>query len=93
MSRQGKELARLVRRFLSEKESFWEFHESFLDRWTRLSPEARTGTDREGWNEIYGWILSSVPDPVPAEDGARGVIGEAELRQRLGRHPLLASPR
>lgn len=93
MNRHGKDCARLVGKFLSGKQSFWEFHASFLDRWTRLSPGARTGMDREGWNEIYGWVLSSSPDPVPALDGARGVIGETELRQRLGRHPLLASPR
>jgi hypothetical protein len=46
----------------------------------------------DGWNVIYGWILTAIPDPVSGEDGARGVIGEAELRNRLRLHPLLRTP-
>jgi hypothetical protein len=92
MNRHHKELHRLARAFVGEQESFWEFHEEFLTRWTRLPPDALAPPVREGWNQIYAWILTSIPDPVSPEDGARGVIGEAELRNRLRRHPLLASP-
>ena len=93
MSRSAKEFRRLTRAFLGEQESFWGFHEEFLARWTHLPPDALSGGERAAWNEIYAWILTSIPDPVSAEDGARGVIGEAELRDRLRRHPLLATPR
>jgi hypothetical protein len=92
MSRRERELHRLARSFVEERESFWGFHEAFLRCWTGLPPHDRARATREGWNEIYAWVLTSVPDPVSAEDGARGVIGEAELRKRLRRHSLLASP-
>lgn len=89
MSRHGKELRRLVRDFLEEKDSFWGFHEAFLDRWTRLPDGALQAADHEAWNEVYGWILTSIPDPVSEEDGARGLIGESELRDRLRSHPMI----
>jgi hypothetical protein len=79
--------------FLASQESFWGFHEKFLERYTRMPPDALSEADRGGWNEVYSWVLTAVPDPVPAEDGARGVIGEAELKRRLERHRLLAAPR
>lgn len=88
MNRHVKELDRLVRAFVAEKESFWGFHEEFLARWTRLPVDALAPGERELWNQVYSWILTSIPDPVSMEDGARGVIGEAELRDRLRRHPL-----
>ncbi|HEU5219256.1 MAG TPA: hypothetical protein VFU23_11385 [Gemmatimonadales bacterium] len=93
MKRMDAELHRLSEAFLEERESFWGFHEEFIKRWTRLAPGALSDADRKRWNEIYFWILTSVPDPVSAEDHARGTIGEAELRSRLRGHPLLASPR
>lgn len=93
MNRHEKGLQRLVRSFLEKKESFWGFHEGFLDRWTRLPPDAMPERAREEWNEIYSLVLTSIPDPVSLEDGARGVIGETELRNRLARHVLLATPR
>jgi hypothetical protein len=83
VSRHGKELRRLVRDFLAERESFWEFHEAFIARWTRLERDALGEGERAGWNEVYGWILTAVPDPVAEEDASRGVIGEEELRRRL----------
>jgi hypothetical protein len=88
VSRHGKELRRLVRDFLAERESFWGFHEEFIARWTRLDRDALAEGERAGWNEIYGWILTAVPDPVAEEDAARGVIGEGELRRRLGGQAL-----
>lgn len=91
MSRHGKELRRLVRDFLGDRESFWAFHEEYLAIWTHLPPGAFREEEREGWNEIYSWVLTAIPDPVSPEDGARGVISETELRERLQRHPLLGS--
>lgn len=91
MSRAAKELRRLAREFLSDRIPFWEFHEAFIDRWTRLDRSALPEADREGWNEIYGWTLKAIPDPVAAEDAGRGILGEAELRLRLAGHPLLAA--
>lgn len=93
MTRHGESLRRLAQGFVDGRKSFWEFHEAFLERWTRLAPDRRAEAAREGWNEVYGWVLSAVADPVSEEDGVRGVVGEAELRNRLRRHPLLASPR
>ncbi len=92
MNRCDKEFRRLVRAFVGEQDSFWGFHEEFLTRWTRLPPDALSERERQGWNEIYSWILTSIPDPVSVEDGARGVIGAAELRDRLRHHPLLSPP-
>ena len=90
MSRHGKELRRLARDFLAERDAFWSFHEEFIARWTHLPRDALGEAEREGWTEIYSWILTAIPDPVSPEDGARGVIGESELRERLRRHPLLS---
>ena len=92
MNRYVKEFRRLVAAFLEGKESFWGFHEAFLARWVHLPKDALPPDEREVWNEIYAWILTSIPDPVSVEDGARGVIGAAELRERLRRHPWLTSP-
>ena len=86
MNRHDAELGRLTQAFLLEGKSFWGFHEEFLTRWTRLPPDALSPSQREGWNEVYSWVLTSIPDPVSVEDAARGVIGEAELRDRLRRH-------
>ena len=91
MSRHGNELRRLVRDFLGDRESFWAFHEECLAIWTHLPPDAFRDAERGGWNEIYSWILTAIPDPVSPEDAARGVIGEAELRERLQRHSLLTN--
>ena len=88
MSRDERELRRLVRAFIEEREDFWEFHEGFLNCWTRLPPESLSAARRAGWNEIYAWVLTSIPDPVSPEDAARGVIGAAELRTRLRQHTL-----
>lgn len=96
MNRHRNNLRHLTREFLSGRESFWDFHEAFLDCWTRLPADALKPQDREAWNEVYGWILSAIPDPVSPEDRARGVIGESELMERMRAHPLLAeavSPR
>lgn len=92
MNRHDKELRRLARSFLSGRDSFWGFHEEFLTCWTRLPPDALPEAEREGWNEVYAWVLTSIPDPVSTEDGARGVIGETELKNRLRRHRLMTTP-
>jgi hypothetical protein len=92
MNRHGKEFRRMVSAFLEKRESFWGFHEEFLTRWTHLPKDSLAPDEREVWNEIYAWILTSIPDPVSLEDSVRGVIGEAELRERLRRHPWLAFP-
>lgn len=88
MSRADRELRRLVRAFVTERESFWGFHEGFLACWTRLPPDTFSGVEHAGWNEIYSWVLTSIPDPVSAEDAARGVIGANELRHRLRDHTV-----
>ena len=85
-------LRQLTGEFLNRRASFWDFHEAFLDRWTRLPPDALKPQDRAAWNEIYSWILTAIPDPVSPADRARGVIGEAEMRERMRAHPLLAEP-
>ncbi len=74
MNRQDRDLRRLAQEFQDEQRSFGDFHEAFLSRWT----------------EIYSRVLTTLPDPVRDEDLEHGVIGEAELRRRLRRHPLLA---
>ncbi len=96
MNRHRKELRQLSRDFRAGRTSFWDFHEGFLDRWTRLPADALKPQDRAAWNEVYAWILSAIPDPVSPEDRARGVIGEAELRERMQAHRFLdesVSPR
>ena len=92
MNHRRKDLQDLTGAFLAGEQPFWDFHEAFLDRWTRLPADALKPQDREAWNGVYGWILSAIPDPVSPEDRARGVIGEAELRERMRLHPLLARP-
>lgn len=93
MSHHGKDLRRLVRDFLSCRESFWGFHEKFLAMWTRLPSDVLGTEEHADWNEIYGWILTSSPEPISEVDAARGVIGEAVLRDRLRRHPCTAPTR
>ena len=92
MSRHGKELRQELANHAAERESFWAFHEEFLARWTHLPKDAFAEAERTGWQEIYSWILTAIPDPVSVEDRARGVIGEAELRDRLRRHEFFATP-
>jgi hypothetical protein len=92
MSRHGKPLRKLVRDFLAGQGSFWVFHQEYLTRWTQLPPGVFSDAERAAWNEIYSWILTAIPDPVSPQDSARGVIGEAELRERLRRHPHLTVP-
>lgn len=96
MNRHRIELRQLTREFLAGRNSFWNFHEAFLACWTRLPADALKPQDRAAWNEVYGWILSAIPDPVSPEDRARGVIGEIELVERMRANPLLdeaVSPR
>lgn len=90
MNRHDRELRRLVQGFQDGARSFRDFHEGFIARWTRLPARALTPPARAGWNEIYALVLTASSDPVRDEDAARGVIGEAELRRQLRRHPLLA---
>jgi hypothetical protein len=92
MNRHDRDLRRLAQEFLDEQRSFGDFHEAFLSRWTRLSARALVPAARARWNEIYALVLPTLPDPVREEDLEHGVIGEAELRRRLRRHPLLAGP-
>ena len=92
MNRHDRGLRKLVQEFLDRDRSFADFHEAFLSRWTRLPPRALTPAARERWNEVFALVLTTIPDPVIGEDAARGVIGEAELRQRLLQHPVLAGP-
>jgi hypothetical protein len=92
MNHHRKELLHLAREFVTERDSFWDFHEAFIDRWTRLPADALKPQDRAAWNTIYGWLLSAIPDPVSHPDRDRGVIGEAELRERIRAHPLLGQP-
>ena len=90
MNRHDEALRRLVREFLEDLRPFREFHEGFIARWTRLPARALSPPARAGWNDIYSLVLLTLPDPVEHEDTTRGAIGEAELRRRLRRHPLLA---
>ena len=92
MSKADQELRGLARSFLTGRESFWSFHEEFLSRWGRLPETALSEGEWKAWNEVYAWVLTAIPDPVPGPDAARGVIGETELRNRLGRHSLVATP-
>ena len=92
MNRHRTALRRLTGEFLAGRNSFWSFHEAFLDCWTRLPADALKPQDRAAWNEVYGWVLSAIPDPVLPQDRARGVIGEAELVERMRAHPLLGDP-
>ena len=90
MNRHDRALRRLVHEFLEEGHPFRDFHEGFIARWTRLPARALSAAAQSRWNDIYGLVLIALPDPVGEEDTARGAIGEAELRRRLHRHPLLA---
>jgi len=90
MNRHDRALRGLVQEFLDETRSFEDFHEGFIARWTRLPARALAPAARSRWNEIYALVLTVLPDPVRDEDSARGALGEAELRRRLRRHPLLA---
>ncbi len=90
MNRHDRDLRRLVQEFQDEQRSFGDFHQAFLSRWIRLPARALAPPARARWNEIYALVLTALPDTVRDEDLERGVIGEAELRRRLRRHPLLA---
>lgn len=92
MNRHVRDLRRLVQEFRDEQRSFGDFHEAYLSRWTHLPARSLTPAARARWNEIYALVLTTLPDPIRDEDLERGAIGEAELRRRLRRHPLLAGP-
>ena len=48
MNRHARELQRLCRSFVAGRQSFWEFHEEFLTRWTRLTQDALSEEERFG---------------------------------------------
>ena len=92
MNRHRSALRAVTHGFLAGQESFWDFHERFLDLWGRMPPGILKPQDREAWGKIYAWVLTSIPDPVSVADRARGVMGEGELRERMRSHPLLSDP-
>ena len=93
MNRHDRELRRLIDEFQDGRMPFEEFHNGFISCWTRMPERALAPEARERWNEVYGMVLTAVPDQMASHNFGRGVIGEAELRIRLRRHPLLAGPR
>ena len=83
MTRHARGFEKLVDDFLGHRHGFWAFHGAFIARWTHLPPDTLEAAERAAWNEVYTWVLCSVPDPVGAADRNRGVMGEGELRECL----------
>ena len=81
-------LKALVRDYVEDRTAFWAFHNSFIEDYVRLPERALKGSERKTWDQIYQLVLVSAPDPVSPEDQARGIIGAAGLKTRLGALPL-----
>lgn len=90
MTHHERELRRLVGDFAAGRTGLDRFHPEFIDRWTRLPAGALSAGSRGSWNEIYSLVLRTIPGTPGGPEGAQGVLGPEELRQRLRRHPLLA---
>jgi len=78
-----KALKTLIQSYLKGQIPFWAFHHSFIEGFVRL-PEAAARTTGWGkWQKAYGLVSMAAPDPVTADNRAIGIIGEAQLKQRL----------
>lgn len=70
----------------------WPFWNAFMEHMERFEPErALSPAGQRTYDELYELVYASVPDPVSAADRADGIIGEAELRERVGRILLEAA--
>ena len=64
--------------------AFWPFWNAFMEHMEGFEPErVLSPAGQQAYDEIYELVYMGAPDPVPAADHADGVIGEAELRERL----------
>jgi hypothetical protein len=75
-----RDLEQAVDTYLTGGQEFWDFYFPFMKLW--LDAEV-VGEQAELWDEIYEVVYMAGPDPVPAEDRRDGIIGEAELKNRL----------
>ena len=79
----GKAFGLLVREFLDGRREFADFHREFIARWTRLPSGAMSDAEHRSWNEVYGWVLSTLPDDLRKDQRIGQTLTEAELRKRL----------
>jgi hypothetical protein len=77
------DLQRLLDDFL-DGAPFWPFWNAFMEHLEGFEPERKLSpAGQRAYDELYDLVYMGAPDPVPAGDRAVGVIGEAELRERL----------
>ena len=70
-NREVKVLAGLVADFLDHRIPFLPFHHAFIEQFVRLPPGAIARKDRATWKQVYGRVLSSVPEQ---EDELRAAL-------------------
>jgi hypothetical protein len=71
---------------------FWPFWNAFMEHMESFEPErVLSPVGQRAYDELYELVYMGAPDPVAAADRADGVVGEAELRERIKQFRLQAT--
>src|SRR3954471_18802315 len=78
-------LSRLLDRYLADEIEFWPFHSEFMELALPMFDGALVPFDArlQALDDMYELVYMAAPDPVSAEGQRDGIIGSAELKQRL----------
>ena len=75
------DLERIVDGYLAGAQRFWDFYHAFMSMWADADL-ADEEVDR--WEPVYDVVYMAAPDPVGPEDRDVGIVGESDLKFRLG---------
>ena len=75
------DLERVVDDYLAGAHGFWDFYHAFMDIWVDADLSA---DEVDRWEPVYDVVYMAAPDPVDPSDRHVGIIGETELKSRLG---------
>ena len=79
----ARELRRHLDGFLSGHSPMADFQREFMGQYLRLTPRSLPRAEEPLWRSVYELLTRAAPDPIDIKDRSHGVIGEAELRDRL----------
>jgi len=79
----ARQLRSQLDQFLLGGKRFEEFRHDFLGQYLRLPENALPSGERSFWHEVYRLLCVTTQDPVSEAARNQGVIGEADLRERL----------
>ena len=89
----AEQLTAIVQRFVAGQ-PFMEFWRAFMDfHDAHPEPADLSAAEQASYEQLYELAYMGAADPVAPEDHAVGLVGEAELRERLRSFTLGASSR